>query len=168
MSEAEATPAAAQTPPPLSVALSVILQNTQQLKHPPGLFRINGIGTTAGGILRDERLTPYYVISVWFTFIFIPLIQTGSYLASPVIDDRGRERGGTYYFHRQVSSRVLRQALGNDAPGRLLNASVKKFAIWVLLILGLLALIVFFAVSDNKAPDAPPAPPASNAPATNL
>jgi hypothetical protein len=51
----------------------------QQIKKAPSLYTINGIGTSVYGQRDFDLETGTYVKTLWFTFLFIPIVPLGAY-----------------------------------------------------------------------------------------
>lgn len=69
---------------------------------PPALFTVNGIGTMAYGRRDFDPSTGTYVVTHWFTVLFLPVIALGAYRVADA------ETGGWYFIGKVPTSGLVR------------------------------------------------------------
>jgi hypothetical protein len=74
-------------------------RSLRPLDRAPGLYRLNGCGTTMLGRYYDPTLSPKFYSLRWFTFFLIPILPLGIYLVS--------KPNSTYFFHASIRRREL-------------------------------------------------------------
>jgi hypothetical protein len=71
--------------------LKAVLRPVQRT---PGLWRINGCGTTMLGRYYDSQIAPKFYSLWFFTFLLIPIVPLGIFLVSSY--------GGNYSFYAEI------------------------------------------------------------------
>jgi hypothetical protein len=115
---------------PLSPAVRI-----QPISGPPMLRRINGVGTTIGGALRDPSIAPWFYKQLVVTVIFVPVLFGHIYVVREA-------KGQGWHFGGRVSGAEFARAYG--------WAGYVRFKLTVLaevLILGTLLLAVIATVA---------------------
>ncbi len=126
--------------------LDIIEADGCAVRRAPGLLRLNGVGVTTGGAVRDPELNGMHLQSVWFTFLFIPVFMVGVYLASHPRRSDGTSDISSFRFHRKLTLRGLKAAYGRGLLCEVVAASAwtyLKEAAWVF---GVIAVLLTIAL----------------------
>ncbi|WP_395647965.1 hypothetical protein [Terricaulis sp.] len=104
-------------------------------------FRLNGIGTTRGGVVDDPALGDKHLLPVWFTVLFVPVFLYGVYLGSFVprhdgAPDRNRQR-----LHARLTGKSLNAAYGGAWFWRVCGASALHYLKNVAWVLGVVLVL---------------------------
>ena len=76
--------------------VAALKERLQPITEAPSLRRVNGIGVTLLGTLRDDALKPMCFKMHWITVLWIPLIPICVYLVD-------NPAGPSYRFYRSLS-----------------------------------------------------------------
>ena len=102
------------------------------VKSAPTMFRLNGVGTALHGA-ADRARDGTYIATLFFTFVFVPVVPLSSWLVRHAGDNSWN------FFGKVPLSRAHR--------------------IWRWVAAGLVAALVLFAVTKEKSPGPPPPDP---------
>jgi hypothetical protein len=72
------------------------------INGPPSLFTLNGVGLMVYGERDHDPLTGTYVVTLFFTIVFVPIFAFSAYRVAPA------QEGGWYFLGKVPLSRVTR------------------------------------------------------------